>query len=114
MDTLHHTPLGLHALAFMAVSLGAKSQSEHLAGLGLLFHWAFFILSMIGYSLIILIISLLGEPNLLSNFGDLIGPALLKLLQLFLTTILAYLPFHLILSALKYLFLYQVERPYVS
>ena len=113
-DTLHDTPFGLHALAFIVLVLGAKSQSRHLAGLGLLFNWAFFALATAIYGLMLYLITLLAQPGLLGDFFGLAGPAALKGVQLVLTTIVAYIPFHLALTALQRLFLYNNEGPYSS
>lgn len=111
-DTLHNTPLGLHALAYLVFVLGAKSQSEHLAGLGLLFNWTFFALGALTYGLMLFTITVLAQPGILQDFMALAGPASLKMIQLVLTTIVAYVPFHLALTGLQRLFLYNDEGPY--
>ena len=111
-DALHDTPLGLHALAFIVVVLGAKSQSNELAGLGLLFNWAFFSLAALTYGILLFIITMVAEPGVLRDVWSLAGPAALVMVQLVLTTIVAYLPFHLALTGLQRLFLYNNEGPY--
>ena len=63
-DALHDTPLGLHGLAFLVFVLGAKSQSDHLAGLGLLFNWAFFALGAITYGVMLYLITLIAQPGI--------------------------------------------------
>ena len=111
-DALHDTPLGLHALAYMVLVLGAKAQSQHLAGLGLLFNWAFFALGALIYGAMVYVIPLAAQSGVLQDVWGLAGQAALRMVQLVLTTIVAYLPFHLALTGLQRLFLYNKEGPY--
>ena len=97
-DMLHNTPLGVHALTYMLLTLVAKSQAAALSGLSFLFHWGLFALAMTGFGAVKFLISLIGTPQV---FDHSLRPAILQVLQLVLTTILAY-PFgHLVFSGLN-------------
>ena len=95
-DMMHQTPLGVHAAAYMVITLLGKTQAATLAGLGLLFNWAIFALAMVAFGVTKLLASVVGTTGVLQA----LLPAVLQTIQLVLTTIVAYLAFHFVFSAL--------------
>ena len=101
-DMIHSVPLGVHALSYMVVALGSKSQSGQLASLGILFNWVCFAFALVSFGALKFFLSILGTAGIFQNS---LLPAVLQSLQLALTTIAAYAAFHLVLGGLKRLFL---------
>ena len=107
VDGVHATPLSMHALGFLGVALFAKSQSEQLSSLGLVFNWIFFALALVGYVVLTFLISLIGTPDV---FSASIWQAVLSSLMQIFTTLFAFLPIYLILRWLDRLFLFRPRQ----
>lgn len=95
-DMIDHTPLGVTALSYMILCLGAKSQSQTLSTLGFLFNWAVFSLMIICFGLVKFALSVIGTPGV---FDHSLAPAALRVVQFVLTTIGTYFAFHVVLGA---------------
>ena len=97
-DIMDATPLGVQAASYLMLALLTRTQAAALGGLGFLFNWALFAVLMAGFVVLKFALSLLGTPGI---FDHSLRPAILQSLQLVLTTIIAYVPFHLSMSALN-------------
>lgn len=105
-DALHGAPLSVHALGFLAVVLFAKSQSEQLSNLGLVFNWIFFSMALVGFVIVKFFITLVGTPDV---FAVSLWPAILSSAMTVLTTLFAFLPIYVVLRWLDGLFLYRAR-----
>ncbi len=97
-DILDVSALGTQGAAYMVFALLAKSQGSQLVSLGVLFNWGVFALAMAALVMIQFLFSVLATAPV---FDQALLPAILKSLQIFLTTNLAYLGLYLLLGAVN-------------